>query len=219
MNFGKLGIVKKVLGVSALIVAGLQASHSYAIPMETCGSDATPRMASLGIALDCSAKSLGHTVHDSELDTWLGGSWTEENDWLTIVLTSGSWGGSPAAGTWSINPLFWDKYGKAAITMHVGGIQTDETCTGKGKDKVCTPTSPVPYDNFAWLIGEDEISGEWSYTKNFGSGGGLSNIKLWGSGEPTSEEPPPPVRVPEPSSVLLFALGLLGLVVARKKVA
>ncbi|MFO1390284.1 PEP-CTERM sorting domain-containing protein [Cellvibrio sp.] len=38
-------------------------------------------------------------------------------------------------------------------------------------------------------------------------------------GTPTAYEPPPPppVKVPEPSSVLLFALGLFGLVLARRK--
>jgi hypothetical protein len=39
---------------------------------------------------------------------------------LTVKLTSGSWGQSPAAGTWAISPDFWAKYGEAVISIHVG---------------------------------------------------------------------------------------------------
>ena len=38
-------------------------------------------------------------------------------------------------------------------------------------------------DAFAWLITPGETSGTFSYERIAGTGGGLSNLFLWGSGD------------------------------------
>ena len=70
-------------------------------------------------------------------------------------------------------------------------------------------------DHWAWLLDANALSGTWSldytYAPNTSTkGGGLSNIRLWGvSGG----------SVPEPSTIVLLGLGILGLVLARRRKA
>jgi hypothetical protein len=112
------------------------------------------------------------------------------NGFLTITM-SGSWGDQPSlSGTWTISDSFFDIYGTAVISMHVGGA------------------NQAP-DGFAWLV--TEKSGTWSYDINALRGGGLSNLGLWGSGEPTNS-------VPDGSSTaVLLGLGLVSLCIAARR--
>ncbi len=107
---------------------------------------------------------------------------------LTVNLTSGTWGSGSAGGTWAIAPSFWTLYGDATISLHVGNGGGDP-------------------DHFIWLIEQDATSGTWSYNKVTGTGGGLSNIKLYGAGDPRT----PPDEVPDTGSALLL-LGAASLV-------
>jgi hypothetical protein len=127
----------------------------------------------------------------------LGDPWVKEgeqtspgtNDLLTV--TADSWG-VDVEGQWFIDDSFWSTYSRAVITMHVG--------QGGGNP-----------DAFAWLITPGETSGSFSYERISGTGGGLSNMFLFGSGDP--------LRVPEPGTLALLGLGLLGLGVVRRKSA
>ncbi len=169
----------------------------------SCGNQY--RTASLTSAELCFTGS-GNTK-ESDIESYFGGDWdhlggvagnknaggTITEGYLTVTLTSGTWGATgPITGTWAIDSSFWTVYGKAALSVHVGNGKYDP-------------------DHFAWTISEGNTSGTWYYERLSGNGGGLSNMHLWGSGEPATQ-------VSEPNVALLLMLGLLSMFVARRRV-
>lgn len=184
-----------------LFLAGLSA-NSLAIPTtvigDTCG--APDRTATFSDATSCTyddATNFNSVAAIDALfpgDPWayageLTGSGTDS--YFTIEVNSGAWGSAPVSGTWEISDSFWDAYGEAVVSMHVG--------QGGGAP-----------DAWAWEMTTGATSGTWSYDVLSGTGGGLSNIKLFGRG--TS------VTVPEPGTLALFGIGLMGLIgLSRRK--
>jgi hypothetical protein len=108
------------------------------------------------------------------------------NESLTVALLTGAWGGQSASGTWGIAPGFWTTYGNAVITLHAGN--------GGGEP-----------DHFSFLVEPGELSGTWTYQVNSGTGGGFSNLRLFGTGEPEVQ-----TNLPDGGTTLI----LLGLGVA-----
>jgi hypothetical protein len=154
----------------------------------SCGD--SYRQASLNSAESCATYILGSTIKQSDLSGWVKEGELTGNGDNDLFSVSG-WGSESDNGTWKINGSFWDTYGAALITMHVGGGQKNAV------------------DNFVWVVTPDSLSGTWTYDKLKGKGGGLSNLKLWGSGTPT-------VKVPEPSTLLLVLIGLFSLGFTRR---
>ena len=109
------------------------------------------------------------------------------NSFFTVDVSDGdsdTWGNGPLDGTWSISSAFWQTYGRAVITMHVGNGAGDP-------------------DWFFWEIKQGETSGNFFYERQSGGGGGLSNLFLWGGSSP----PPPP---PGPAAGPRARVGGLG---------
>ena len=106
---------------------------------------------------------------------------------FNVTLSSGfSWGNIPNGGTWTIDNLFWNTYESAAISIK-GGTEYAIFIVEPGSNQI-------------------DLTGIWSIDGPAGTGGGLSNIKLWGVN-----------RVPEPSVLALFSIGFAGLVYIRRK--
>jgi len=165
-------------------------SNAFSTPIQ-CGS--LERTATVDPADACET-GLGNPNGNS----FFGGGWIDageltgngSDNFLTATLTSGSWGSSPIEANWFIDSTFWATYGAGVLSSHVGNGGGDP-------------------DYFAWLITPGATSGTFSYEILIGNGGGLSNIRLWGRDEPTS--------VPEPSTLMLFGIGLLGIGFAKRK--
>lgn len=164
----------------------------------TCGGD--DRTATLNSAEACSTGTGNTNGNGTEINSYFNdlAPWAQvgevttnsTSDLLSVELTSGQWGSTSIAGNWTISSGFWLSYGSAVISMHVGNGGGDP-------------------DHWAWLITSGETSGTFSYEKLQGSGGGLSNLMLWGAGTPT--------LVSEPSGLLIMVLGIIALGFNRRK--
>jgi hypothetical protein len=99
------------------------------------------------------------------------------------------------SGTWTIAPAFWSTWGSGVISAHVG--------QGGGDP-----------DWWLFLLEPGATSGSWSYTIASGTGGGLSNIKLWGSGASPNQQL---ISTPEPATLMLLGSGLAGLAFAARR--
>ena len=172
--------------------------------MVTCGSE--QRTASIDSASYCETGLKNPKVVDINTNFKSVTGWENVGEltsngtdqFLSANLTLGSWGSSSIEGNWQIDRNFWSTYDQAVISMHVGH--------GKGGP-----------DHFSWLIIDDSTMGTWSYDLLSGKGGGLSNFKLWGANTPNTKEILSSVSVPEPASILLMGLGLIGIIRVRTK--
>lgn len=228
MKTGKLDTIKKVLGLSALLLAGLQVSSSYA-SLISCGADG--RTAGLDSAEACKY-NYGNGTDDAAAIKAAFAPAAPDTEWAQVGHVDYANGSllsdalknalkitvTQTGGTWQIvDTDFWTKdFTSAVIAMHVGGGSVNGTpvchdeIRGKKVVSVCsTPKIDLPV-NFEWLVTPKTMSGTWTYS-NAGTGGGLSNWTLWGSGNP------PVVKVIEPSPLLLLGFGLLGLGLIRRK--
>jgi hypothetical protein len=208
-----MNLIHKAVRTSTIALAfGLSAAaFAITIPMTEInpgefGYENAYRKGSLSTSIDgVVVGGLNGTAQAGDIQNAFGGTWTNEGDTnsgngladglLTITLTGGTWGGGgPFTGTWAIDSSFWDIYGRAVISMHVGGGQHDP-------------------DWFLWEISTGGTSGTFSYAKLGGTGGGLSNLNLWGTGEPVQEVPD------SATSAILLGLGLVSVALFRRKIA
>ena len=183
----------------AMIASVFWASVVIATPV-TCLPN-TERVATLDSAVTCLTGNDENIHSPAQVSALFGGTWVKEgeltgngtDDLFSVALTSGSWGGSNVAGTWSINSNFWSIYELAVITMHVGH--------GNGNP-----------DYFAWSVTSGATSGTFNYKDLDGQGGGLSNLFLFGSGISI-------IQLSESGAGFLWVIGLLAVVLVRRRIS
>ncbi len=161
------------------------------------------RVATLDDAVECRTVISTNLNSSDDINALFGTSYSWSNQGeltgagtnLRLTVQTDSWG-TDVTGTWEIDESFWQTYSRAVITMHVGH--------GGGNP-----------DAFAWLITPGETSGNFTYERIAGTGGGLSNLFLFGSGPALRSGDPTPM--PEPGTAALIGLGLVASWAARRR--
>jgi hypothetical protein len=153
----------------------------------------------------CDDASVNHMYVDSTLvSACLGGGVGNINgnpgtdDFLTgegaglglVGIGDGSGTQSGSSGTFSFDSSLWQSWGEIAIGFKFG-------------------TGNKPDEWFVYLLNPLVSSGNWQFVNVFDKGGGLSHVQLYGRGEPAN--------VPEPATLALFGIGLLGAAAARRR--
>ena len=206
-------------GLLALALTTFIGFSSYASAgAMSCGDSAgtTTRTWSFNSAAAC-GHGEGNPQFSSDIEN-LGGlfnlgnsaDWTLANGiskdgdssaWLNVSLLTGNWGDKDITATWTLAAGFWQAFGNAVFTVHVG-------------------QGPQDIDDFgAFVITQGQYTGTWAFKQVNGQGGGLSNATLWTAGSGTVENPQDPPSVPEPGTLLLLGSALLGLGVRKGRKA
>ena len=190
-------IARSLLSLFAVVVLMVGIPTEVQAATISCGVDRIFEMTNVSMCVSGSGNG-----KETAVEADLGGDWTEVGEVVdpgnasnpavfNVALTSGSWGGGPViTGTYSIDPSFWSTWGMGAISAHVGG--------GQGVT-----------DHWTFKVDPNTLSGDWNYLVNNSNGGGLSNLKLFGTGEG--------VKVPELSTLLLLGTGLAMVGLKRRR--
>jgi hypothetical protein len=137
----------------------------------------------------CLASGVGNIGQSAQNDPFLlgpaGAGWTNVSDGADLSFTQDG-----NTGTWSFDSSMWEGNDSLAIGFKFG-------------------TGNLPDEWFVYSLQDLVSSGTWEFFNIGGTGGGLSHLVLYASGDGTS--------VPEPGTLALLGLGLAGLGFAKRR--
>ena len=189
---------KAISGVAALAVAAACYTGAASAATISC-KDLEQNYMKMDTAyvtscLDAGTGNIGNGQNDDFLNGSAGSGWNDIGDgtWNQLTQTK-----AESTGTFAFDSSLWDDWLTLAIGFKFGtGNQPDEW--------------------FVYELDEGVFSGNWTFVNTFGTGGGLSHVEVYGMDRLTPP-PPPPGSVPEPATLSLFGLSLLGLGFATRR--
>ena len=178
-------------GLAVLALAGLSfAGPAAAVPV-SCGAANFNHMGiDSSVVSSCLGAGTGNINGNWKNDAFLSGSGSA----LDLVgIGPGVHSQDGSTGTFTISSNLWDSWSDIAIGFKFG-------------------TGNQPNSWFVFQLNPLTTSGDWEFTNMFGKGGGLSHIQLYGANAVN-----PPTSVPEPGTLALLGIGMLGVGIARRR--
>ncbi|MDF0749918.1 PEP-CTERM sorting domain-containing protein [Marinobacter sp. 71-i] len=145
----------------------------------------------------CLDSGLGNIQGDNAVqDPFLSGVGTDyqfieksEGASNPTTMYSLEYAGSNGTGTWEFDSSLWGDFGTIALGFKFGG-------------------GNQPDNWFVYELVPGVSSGNWAFNLPLDGGDGLSHMNLYGKNS---------VQVPEPGTLALLGLGIIGLTLARRK--
>lgn len=176
------------LGALALALAAFSfAGSAGAVPLLCEDATVNHMYVDTSQVSSCLGAGVGNVNGNAGTDDFLTGEGAGSG---LVGIGSGQYSQSGTTGTFSLDAGLWETWDEIAVGFKFGtGNQPDEW--------------------FVYLLKPLVASGNWQFVNVFGRGGGLSHIQLYGRSSVAN--------VPEPGTLALLGLGLLGAGVARRR--
>lgn len=182
--------IRLSIATAALAAAGFLAGPAGAVPVLCQSTERNHMFVDSSLVSSCVAAGVGNINGNTKTDDFLKGAGVGLG-YTGIGSGSFTQNADKVTGTFSIDSSLWDTWSSIAIGFKFGtGNQPDEW--------------------FIYLLNGLVSSGDWQFVNVFGRGGGLSHIQLYGVERNET-------KVPEPGTLALFGLGLLGVAFAQRR--
>lgn len=183
--------------MTATLASGLMMSGSATADLIICSNpDINHMTMDDSQATACLGSGVGNIAGDGP-DLFLSSTAGTDYDFIEksegasnpTPLYSLQYAGSDGTGTWEFDESLWESFGTIALGFKFGGGSN-------------------PDNWFVYELVPNVSSGDWTFSLPLGGGDGLSHMNLYGKNS---------VQVPEPGTLALLGLGIVGLTLTRRR--